>query len=48
MVERKTSVEMPAMNSRRKRFGKLRPKRILARLTEFEEEGWGGQGKSQN
>mgnify|MGYP001043446279 CR=1 FL=1 len=26
------------MNSRRKRFGKQRPKRILARLTEFEEE----------
>lgn len=37
------SVEIPAMSFPRKRFGKLRLRRVLARLTKFEEEGSGGQ-----
>jgi len=36
------------MSFPRKRFGKLRPRRVLARLTKLEEEGCGGQGKSKN
>jgi hypothetical protein len=41
-----TSVEIPGMSFPRKRFGKLRLRRVLARLTKFEEEGCGGQGKA--
>ena len=40
------SREMPVMIVSRKRFGKLRPGRILGQLTKFEEESCGGQGKS--
>jgi len=40
------SPEVPVMTVSRKRFGKLRPGRILGQLTKFEEEGSSGQGKS--